>query len=64
MPKVEIEFPAPRPAEVNTIMAPKYVPLIEDNLQAGKGSIPGKTKSEEVEIIDDGLIAGLGCVPG
>lgn len=58
------ELPAPRPNEVNTIIAPEYVPLVADNLPEGLGSIPGKTPSEKVEIEEDGLIAGLGCVPG
>ena len=58
------EKPAPRPMETNPIVAPKYVPLVEDDLPEGLGSIPGEPPSRKVELEEDGLVAGRGVVPG
>ncbi len=55
--------PAPRYSEVQTILAPKQRILVEDNLQAGLGVIPGATKSEEVKLEADGLVSGRGVIP-
>ena len=55
---------APRPIEVNNRLAPQQRILVDNNLQAGLGLVPGKTKSEMVELVDNGLIAGRGLVPG
>ena len=58
------EKPAPRYNENNPLMAPPHMPLVEDNLQAGLGAIPGATKSEEIPIEEvDHLKSGLGVIP-
>ena len=56
--------PAPRYSEVHSRLAPKQRILVENNLQAGLGLIPGATKSEEVKLVENGLKAGRGLVPG
>ncbi len=61
---MEEEQPAPRPNENNPIIAPPYVPLVEDFLPEGLGSIPGEPPSQKVELEEDGLVAGRGVVPG
>jgi len=56
--------PAPRYSEVQHRLSYKQRILINDNLQAGLGLVPGATKSEEVKLENNGLIAGRGLVPG
>jgi len=58
------EKPAPRPAENNPLIAPQYVPLVEDGLIESRGVIPGEPPSRKVKLETDNLIAGRGVVPG
>lgn len=55
--------PAPRPMENNPIIAPQYMPLVENYLQSGLGCIPGETESERVELEEDNLVSGRGVIP-
>ena len=56
--------PAPRPMAATPLLAPPYMPLVDNgNLQSGLGCIPGETESERVGLETDGLISGRGCVP-
>ena len=58
---MEEDTPAPRPAESNPLMAPEYMPLVENFLQSGLGAIPGTKRRV---LIEDLLISGRGVIPG
>jgi len=61
---VREEEPAPRPEETHGRLAPQYMPLVEDFLPEGLGSIPGEPPSRKIKLVEDNLKAGLGVVPG
>ena len=55
--------PAPRPNENNPIIAPQYVPLVENGLIEARGVIPGEPPSQKVVLEEDNLVSGRGVIP-